>query len=146
MAIDFPALKTRRVRPRDWVPQWSTPAALRAVRATLVVPALFAFSVKVLGDLQVATFAAFGGFATLVLASFGGDRADKLRAHFGLAVTGSVLLVVGTAASASLPLAAVVTLIVTFLVLFGGVAGPNAASAAPPPCSPTFSRPPHPAR
>ncbi|WP_284746779.1 FUSC family protein [Amycolatopsis sp. RTGN1] len=128
MAIDSPALKTRRVRPRDWVPQWSTPAALRAVRATLVVPALFAFSIKVLGDLQVATFAAFGGFATLVLASFGGDRADKLRAHFGLAVTGSVLLVVGTAASASLPLAAVVTLIVTFLVLFGGVAGPNAAS------------------
>ncbi|WP_372671165.1 FUSC family protein [Amycolatopsis kentuckyensis] len=123
MAIDSPAPKTRA-----WIPQWSTAAALRAVRATLVVPGLFAFSVTVIGDLQVATFAAFGGFATLVLASFGGDRRDKLRAHFGLAVVGSVLLAVGTAASASLPLAAVVTLIVTFLVLFGGVAGPNAAA------------------
>ncbi|MGK3204340.1 FUSC family protein [Amycolatopsis sp. MEPSY49] len=98
------------------------------MRATLVVPALFAFSSTVIGDLQVATFAAFGGFATLVMASFGGDRRDKLRAHFGLAVVGSVLLAVGTAASASLPLAAVVTLIVAFLVLFGGVAGPNAAA------------------
>jgi uncharacterized membrane protein YccC len=128
VAIDSPALKTRRVAPREWIPQWSTAAALRAVRATLVVPTLFAFSVTVIGDLQVATFAAFGGFATLVLASFGGDRRDKLRAHFGLAVVGSVLLVVGTAASVSLPLAAVVTLVVTFLVLFGGVAGPNAAA------------------
>ncbi|WP_103355832.1 FUSC family protein [Amycolatopsis sp. CA-128772] len=128
MAIDSPALKTRRAAPRDWIPQWSSTAALRAVRATLVVPVLFAFSIAVLGDLQVATYAAFGGFATLVMASFGGDRRDKLRAHFGLAVTGSVLLVIGTAASASLPLAAVVTLVVTFLVLFGGVAGPNAAA------------------
>ncbi|MGW4059872.1 FUSC family protein [Amycolatopsis sp. NPDC004747] len=131
MAIDSPAVNTRRIRPRDWVPQWSAGAALRAVRATLVVPALFAFSVTVIGNLQVATFAAFGGFATLVFASFGGDWRDKLRAHFGLAVAGSVLLVVGTAASASLPLAAVVTLVVVFLVLFSGVAGPNAATGAP---------------
>ncbi len=128
MAIDSPALKTRRAAPRDWIPRWSASAALRAVRATLVVPLLFAFSITVIGDLQVATFAAFGGFATLVMVSFGGGRRDKLRAHFGLAVTGSVLLVIGTAASASLPLAAVVTLVVTFLVLFGGVAGPNAAA------------------
>ncbi|MGW5722541.1 FUSC family protein [Amycolatopsis sp. NPDC003865] len=128
MAIDSPVRRTHRVTLRAWAPQWSTTAALRAVRATLVVPALFAFSITVIGDLQVATFAAFGGFATLVLASFGGDRRDKLRAHFGLAVVGSVLLVVGTAASVSLPLAAVVTLIVAFLVLFGGVAGPNAAA------------------
>lgn len=93
-----------------------------------MVPALFAFSITVIGDVQVATFAAFGGFATLVLASFGGSRQDKLRAHFGLAAAGSVLLVAGTAVSASLPLAAVVTLVVVFLVLFGGVAGPNAAA------------------
>src|SRR5262249_47233993 len=107
---------------------WSVPAALRAVRATLVVPGLFAFSYAVLGNLQVATFAAFGGFATLVLAAFGGRARDKVIAHLGLAVAGSVLLVIGTAVHSSVVLAALVTLPVVFLVLFAGVGGPNAAS------------------
>jgi len=107
---------------------WSTPAALRAVRATLVVPGLFAFSYAVLGNLQVATFAAFGGFATLVLASFGGRARDKVVAHLGLAVAGSVLLVIGTAVNTSMVLATLVTLPVVFVVLFAGVGGPNAAS------------------
>jgi uncharacterized membrane protein YccC len=102
---------------------------MRAVRATLVVPGLFAFSYKVIGDPQVATFAAFGGFATLVLAAFGGRARDKIIAHLGLAVAGSVLLIIGTAVNASVPLAAIAALIVVFCVLFAGVAGPNAASA-----------------
>jgi uncharacterized membrane protein YccC len=117
-----------RTRP-DWLPVWSKPAALRAVRATLVVPGLFAFSYKVIGDPQVATFAAFGGFSTLVLATFGGRARDKIIAHFGLAVAGSVLLIIGTAVNASVPLAAIAALVVVFCVLFAGVAGPNAASA-----------------
>lgn len=102
---------------------------MRAVRATIVVPGLFALGYKVIGDLQVATFAAFGGFATLVLASFGGRWRDKLVAHAGLAVTGSVLLIIGTAVNASVVAACVATLVVVFAVLFSGVAGPNAASA-----------------
>ena len=107
---------------------WSVPSALRAVRATLVVPGLFAFSYGVLGNLQVATFAAFGGFATLVLASFAGRPRDKIVAHLGLAVAGSVLLVIGTAVNTSVVLATLVTLPVVFVVLFAGVGGPNAAS------------------
>ena len=118
----------KRTRP-DWVPVWSRPAALRAIRATLVVPGLFALSYKVIGDPQIATFAAFGGFATLVLASFGGRVRDKIIAHLGLAIAGSVLLIIGTAVNKSVPLAAVVALIVVFCVLFAGVIGPNAASA-----------------
>jgi uncharacterized membrane protein YccC len=117
-----------RTRPA-WLPVWSKPAALRAVRATLVVPGLFALSYKVIGDPQIATFAAFGGFATLVLAAFGGRTRDKLIAHLGLAVAGSILLVVGTAVNKSVVLAAVAALVVVFCVLFAGVAGPNAASA-----------------
>ncbi|GAA3433771.1 FUSC family protein [Kutzneria kofuensis] len=109
---------------------WSTPAALRAVRATLVVPGLFAFCYGVLGDLQVATFAAFGGFATLVLAAFGGRARDKVVAHLGLALAGSVLIVIGTAVNTSVVLATVVTLPVVFVVLFAGVGGPNAASGS----------------
>ena len=115
-------------RPSWLVATWSRPAALRALRTTLVVPGLFAFAYLVVGNLQIATFAAFGGFATLVLASFGGSRRDRLLAHLGLAVAGSVLLTIGTAVSASTAVAAVVTLPVVFAVLFAGVLGPNVAS------------------
>ena len=115
---------------RGVVPVWSKPAALRALRAAVVIPGLFALSSKVIGNPQVATFAAFGGFATLVLASFGGDRRDKLIAHFGLAVAGSVVIIIGTAVSSTTWLAAVVTVAVAFCVLFAGVASANAASGA----------------
>jgi uncharacterized membrane protein YccC len=111
-------------------PTWSTPAAYRAVRAAVVMPGLFALTYQVIGNLQMATFAAFGSFATLVLATFGGTRRNKLVAHLGLGVAGSVLLVIGTAVNSSTALAAVVTVPVVFCVLFAGIAGPNAASGA----------------
>jgi uncharacterized membrane protein YccC len=129
--VSVPWLKRRwtvRAGTTPWIPIWSTSAALRAVRATIVVPGLFAFTDNVIGNLQMATFAAFGGFATLVLASFAGTRRDKLVAHAALAVTGSVLLTIGTAVTSSTLLAAIVTLPVVFVVFFAGVAGPNAAS------------------
>jgi uncharacterized membrane protein YccC len=101
---------------------------MRAVRATIVMPSLFALTYKVIGDLQMATFAAFGSFATLVLASFGGTRRDKAIAHLGLAVVGSVVLTIGTAVHAIPWLAVIVTIPVAFAIFFAGVAGPNAAS------------------
>jgi hypothetical protein len=101
---------------------------MRAVRAAIVVPGLFALCDQVIGNLQMATFAAFGGFATLVLAGFQGTRRDKLIAHSGLALAGSVLVVIGTAVNGTVVLAAIVTVPVTFAVFFAGVAGPNAAS------------------
>ncbi len=111
-----------------WLPVWSRAAALRALRAVLVIPGLFAITDRVLGNPQMATFAAFGGFATLVLASFGGTRRDKLISHCALAVAGSVLVIVGTAVNSSVALAAIVTVPVTFAVFFAGIAGPNASS------------------
>ncbi len=94
------------------------------------MPGLFALCFEVIGNLQMATFAAFGGFATLVLADFGGTRRDRLVAHAGLAAVGSVLLTIGTAVNSATALAAVVTLLVGFSVLFLGILGPNAASGA----------------
>lgn len=94
------------------------------------MPGLFALSTHVLHSPQLATFAAFGSFATLVLANFGGSRWDKLVGHAELAVVGSMLVVVGTAVSSSTAAAAVVTLVVAFFVLFAGISGPNAASGA----------------
>ena len=100
-----------------WLPKWSLPAFLRAVRATVVVGGGFAFADQVIGNLQIATFAAFGGFATLVLSSFAGGRREKLVAHLALALAGSVLLTIGTAVTGSTLLAALVTVPVAFLAL-----------------------------
>ncbi len=117
-------------RVKGWIPVWSAAAAMRAVRATVVVAGLFAFTDKVIGNLQMATFAAFGGFATLVLASFAGTRRDKLLAHLSLALAGSVLLTIGTAVHSPAALAAIATVPVAFTVFFAGILGPNAASGA----------------
>jgi uncharacterized membrane protein YccC len=101
---------------------------MRTVRVVLVIPPLFALTYEGFGNLQMALFAAFGGFASLIFASFGGTTRDKLVAHLGLAVTGSIGLIIGTAVSPVKWLAVLVTIPVAFGIFFAGVAGPNAAS------------------
>ena len=118
------------MKPSDWIPRWSVPAAMRGVRAMVVASGLFALTHAVFGNPQMATFAVFGSFATLVLASFAGTWRDKLLAHLALALAGSVLLTIGTIVSSSTVLAAIVTVPVTFAVFFAGITGPNAASGA----------------
>src|SRR5215467_10798033 len=116
-----------RTRPAWW-PTWSRAAGLRMLRAVLVIPPLFALTYEGFGNLQMALFAAFGGFANLVVASFGGSRRDQVIAHFGLALIGSVGIIIGTAVNGIGWLAVLVTIPVTFGIFFAGVAGPNAAS------------------
>jgi Fusaric acid resistance protein-like len=111
-----------------WKPLWTRQAGMRALRATLVIPALFAICLKVVGDPQMTLFATFGGFATLVVAAFGGTWKDKLAGHVGLALVGSLALVIGTMVSSTAWIAAVVTLPVTFVIFFAGIIGPNPAS------------------
>jgi uncharacterized membrane protein YccC len=101
---------------------------MRTLRAVLVVPSLFAVTFEGFGNLQIALFAAFGSFAHLIFASFGGTRRDKVIAHLGLALTGSIVLIIGTAVSGITWLAVLVTIPVAFGIFFAGVAGPNAAS------------------
>jgi len=123
-------LLRRVAESRRWKPVWSVPAAMRAARATVVIPSLFAITDKVVADPQMALFATFGGFATLVIAGFGGSNRDKLAAHAGLAVVGSIALIIGTLVSGTTWLAAVVTVPVTFAIFFAGIGGPNAASGS----------------
>jgi uncharacterized membrane protein YccC len=104
------------------------PAVMRALRAVLVIPAVFALAYEGFGNQQIALFAAFGGIASLIIASFGGSRRDKMMAHLGLAVTGSIALIIGTAVSGIEWLAVLVTIPVAFGIFFAGVAGPNLAS------------------
>jgi len=133
-----PSLRRAGTAPRQAAPQpaarpwwaitWSKPAALRAVRATLVMPSLFALTYEGMHDLQFALFAAFGSFATLVMSSFGGTRKDTVLAHLGLAIAGSVGLTIGTLASGTWWIAAVATVAVAFAIFFAGVISPNAAA------------------
>ncbi len=101
---------------------------LRTLRAVLVIPTLFALTYEGFGNLQMALFAAFGGFANLIFASFGGSNRNKITAHLGLAVIGSIGLIIGTAVNGITWLAVLVTIPVAFGIFFAGVAGPNAAS------------------
>jgi len=117
----------QRTRPAWW-PAWSVPAAMRTARAVVVIPSLFALTYEGFGNLQMALFAAFGGFANLVVASFGGSRRDKAFAHLMLALIGSIGLIIGTAVNGIQWLAVLVTIPVTFGIFFLGVASPNAAS------------------
>jgi uncharacterized membrane protein YccC len=111
-----------------WRVSWSKAAALRAVRAVIVIPCLLALTFKVLHNEQMTLFAVFGSFGALVFASFGGGRRHKALAHLDLAVAGSVALVLGTLASNAIWVAVLVTLPVAFAIFFAGSAGPNAAS------------------
>ena len=115
-----------------WRVSWSVPAALRAVRATIVIPCIFALTFKVIGDAQMTLFAVFGSFAQLVTVTFGGTRRDKTLAHLVLALAGSLAVIVGTLASGSAWLAALVTIPVAFAIYFAGSAGPNAAAGVTP--------------
>jgi hypothetical protein len=65
--LAIPGVKRRWIARAEWrnlLPRWSSAAALRGIRAAVVVAGLFALTNEVIGNRQMATFAAFGGFAT----------------------------------------------------------------------------------
>src|SRR5258708_21384784 len=115
-----------------WRVSWSVPAAVCALRATIVIPCLLALTFSVLHNEQMAVFAVFGGIGTLVLTSFGGTRRDKALAHLGLALAGSVAVILGTLASGSTWLAALVTPPGAFALFFRRSARPQAAPRGTP--------------
>src|SRR5260370_21126686 len=74
-------------------------ALRRATRTAIIMPAMFALGDKVIGNPQVATFAAFGSFAMLLLVDFGGTMAERLQAQAALAVTGGAFVCLATPAA-----------------------------------------------
>lgn len=105
-------------------------ALRRATRTAIVMPLLFAFCSIVLRDPQVATFAAFGSFAMLMLVDFAGPMRERLQAQLGLAVTGAVFVCLGTLASRPVWLAVAGMAVVAFAVLFAGTVSSVLASAS----------------
>jgi uncharacterized membrane protein YccC len=93
------------------------------------MPLMFALGDKVIGDPGLATFAAFGTFAMLLLVDFGGPMRERLQSQASLAVTGAVFVCVGTLASQNIMLATVSMAVVGFCVLFAGVVSSVLAAA-----------------
>ena len=93
------------------------------------MPAVFALGERVIGNPTLATFAAFGSFAMLLLVDFSGTMADRLRAQAGLALAGAVFVCVGTVCSRSPWLAAAGMVVVGFGVLFAGAVSSVLAGA-----------------
>src|ERR1039457_1561787 len=85
------------------------------------MPAMFALADQVIEQPQTAIFAAFGSFAFLVLAEFGGPPRTRLTAYLSLAGAGVVLIVVGTLCSGNAWLATGAMAVVGFAILFSGV-------------------------
>ncbi len=69
----------------------------RAARVAVVVPIALAFGSVLLDDVEAGLFAAFGSFAPLVFAHFGGPPQRRARAYAVTMLTGAVLVVLGTA-------------------------------------------------
>jgi hypothetical protein len=105
-------------------------ALRRAGRAAIVMPAMFALGEQVVGNTVVATFAAFGSFAMLLLVDFGGPLRERLQAEAALAVVGCALVCLGTLASRSVWLATVTMALVAFVVIFAGVLSSVLAGAS----------------
>jgi uncharacterized membrane protein YccC len=120
------------VNVRDWLlgRDGGLRATRRAVRTAILMPALFALGSEVIGNAGVATFAAFGAFALLLLADFGGTLTERLTAQAALVVTGCVFIPIATLASASPWTAAAAMLVVGLAVLFAGVVSAELAGAS----------------
>ena len=127
----MPDMQPPHLRPLRWLGQRDRgfAALRRATRTAIVMPAMFALGDKVIGNPQVATFAAFGSFAMLLLVDFGGPMAERLQAQAALAVTGGVFVCLATLASQTAWLAAVAMAVVGFGVIFAGVVSSVLAGA-----------------
>jgi len=117
------ALAWLRSRDRDLA------ATRRATRAAILMPANFAIGDKVIANPTVATFAAFGSFAMLLLVDFGGAMRDRVRDQALLGVACAALVSLATLCSRSTALAVIAMALVAFVIVFAGVVSSVLASA-----------------
>jgi hypothetical protein len=129
--LHMPEMRLAHLHPVRWFGQRDRgfAALRRAARTAIIMPAMFAIGDKVIGNPQIATFAAFGSFAMLLLVDFGGPMAERLQAEAALAVTGGVFVCLATLASQTAWLAAVAMTVVGFCVIFAGVVSSVLAGA-----------------
>jgi uncharacterized membrane protein YccC len=126
-----PSGRRRAVPGREWLREHDPgyAALRRAARAAVIMPAMFAIGDTVIGNPILATFAAFGSFAMLLLVDFSGPIRDRVLAQSALVVACAVLICLGTLASRSTVVATLATAVVGFAILFAGVVSSVLASA-----------------
>lgn len=95
----------------------------RAARAAIVIPSAFSFATFVVRDVQFTTFVAFGCFALLVMADFGGPRQSRVAAYVMATFIGAALVAVGTLVSPIAWAAVLAMTIIGFWIQFAGVFG-----------------------
>ena len=104
-------------------------ALRRAARTAIIMPGLFALSIHVIGNAQVATFAAFGSIALLMLVDFPGPTRARLHAQAAFSVVGAIFVCLGTLTSQTVWLSVVAMGVVAFIVIFAGVISSVLASS-----------------
>jgi uncharacterized membrane protein YccC len=121
----------RSLDPLRWLNQRDRDLAAlrRAGRAAIVMPAMFALGEKVIVNPVIATFAAFGSFAMLLLVDFTGPLRERLQAQAALALAGFALVSLGTLVCRSVWLSTAAMALVAFVVIFAGVVSSVLASA-----------------
>jgi uncharacterized membrane protein YccC len=118
-----------------WVRRPDDPGHLalqKGLRVAIAAPLTFAFLLEVVGSSQAALFGAFGAFAFLGFADFGGPPWPRARAYLVLTLVGASLVAVGTSLSTHPWIAASVMVAVGFSVRFAGFLGGSFNAAVSP--------------
>jgi uncharacterized membrane protein YccC len=117
---------------REWIREHDPgyAALRRAGRTALVMPAMFAIGDKIIANPALATFAAFGSFAMLLLVDFSGPMQSRLLNQAALGVACAALIALGTLASRTAWVAALTMAGVAFVVLFANVVSSVLAGAS----------------
>ena len=105
-------------------------AIKRAARVTLVACAAFYFSLYVLDDTQMATFASFGCIALGALSQVTGEPWERTKTYGAALLAGIGLVSLGTVLAVNTWAAVAGMLVVGFAIAYAGVGGPRVAGAA----------------
>src|SRR4029450_13727722 len=117
---------------REWL-QAKEPgfvAIKRAARVTLAACVGFYFSLYVLNDTQMATFAAFGCIALGALSEVTGTPRQRTKTYAGALLAGMVLVTIGTMLAVNTWAAVAGMLVIGFMIAYAGVGGPRVVGAA----------------
>jgi uncharacterized membrane protein YccC len=105
-------------------------AVKRAVRVTLAACVAFYFSLYVLDDTQMATFAAFGCIALGALSEVTGEPWERTKTYGIALLAGIGLVSLGTVLAVTTWSAVAGMLVVGFVIAYAGVGGPRVVGAA----------------
>ena len=105
-------------------------AIKRAARVTLAACAAFYFSLYVLDNTQMATYASFGCIALGALSEVTGTPSQRTKTYGAALLAGMILVTLGTVLAINTWTAVAGMLVVGFAIAYAGVGGPRVVGAA----------------